>query len=123
MYSIALSKDNKYFVSNSRDKSIIVYDLNSNFNKISQLQDYCKLRFSIDSKYLFSKNENNEIIYEINALLDKYKSHQDYSDYISSLAFSKNNRYLACGCNDKSLIIYEVNQNFTKINQIQDNDS
>jgi len=41
---------------NDEDKSIIIYDVNDNFNQIKKIQDHTKsvisLRFSNDNKYL-----------------------------------------------------------------------
>ncbi len=55
VYSITFSIDNKYLVTGSVHKSIIIYDVNNNFNKINQIQDHTdsviSVSFSNDNKY------------------------------------------------------------------------
>ncbi len=83
----------------SKDKSIIIYYVNDNFNQIKKIQDHThyvsSIGFSNDNKYLVSGSyDQSIIIYDVNDNFNQIKKIQDHTHYVYSVGFSNDNKYL-----------------------------
>ena len=119
--SIAFSPDNRWLVSASDDKKIILWSLNNfKFHQIliGHSSDVNSVAVSHDNKWLASAADDKKVlVWDLNNLnqIHTLTAHQDA---VNSVAFSYNNKWLASSSYDDNIILWDCLNDFKK-HQIQ----
>ena len=110
--SVNWSPNGRYFATGSNDKTIIIWDANSD-QKIRTLRGHSgsviSVNWSPDGRYLASgSNDKTIIIWDTNSG-QKLQILKGHSKFIRSVSWSPDGKYLASGSGDDTVIIWDTN--------------
>ncbi|MBD2184276.1 caspase family protein [Planktothrix sp. FACHB-1375] len=112
--SVAFSRDGKYIVSGSFDKTVRLWDIKGNLigQPFKGHQDrVTSVAFSRDGKYIVSGSFDKTVrLWDIkgNLIGQPFKGHQDV---VYSVAFSPDGKYIVSGSADKTVRLWDIKGN------------
>lgn len=121
IWTVCISDDAKYAASGSDDKSVRIWNLESN-KELKCLRKHTRwvqaLAFSHDGLLLASSGGDGRILIwnVFGKSLDLYREYAGHDDSVLALNFSKDNKYLISGSRDKSVRVWDIHSEFSSNN-------
>ncbi|TIC18639.1 WD40 repeat-like protein [Wallemia mellicola] len=118
IWHCSFTKDETYFATASKDKSIIIWSIdytNNSIKKIKHLKDFDQdvsvIKFSNDQSTFIIAIENVLIFYETVNYTVKFKSDDQHDETISNLLFTFDDSILYSTALDQKLLEWDLNGN------------
>ena len=113
VHSVTIAPNSKYILSGSRDKSIIIWNLEDRREECifsSHLKSINSINISWDMKYMVSASDDKSIkIWNLKERKEEYTI-TTHSDSVKSVIISKSGNYIVSGSEDNSIKIWNLTE-------------